>query len=64
MTNFRQLIDDARRERGWSVYRLANEAGMNQQTVARFINGERDITQDRLAKLLDALDINVSPKPD
>jgi plasmid maintenance system antidote protein VapI len=49
---------------GWTKYRLAQESGVAQAVVGRFINGERDLkleTADKLCRVL-GLRLVGSPK--
>lgn len=48
-------LKEAIRGSGKSVYQIANDAGISQIVISRFLSGERDIrmaTADRLAKAL------------
>jgi DNA-binding phage protein len=50
-----QALRDALRSSGESMYQIAQEAGVSQIVVSRFLSGERDIrmaTADRLAQAL------------
>ena len=61
--DFRQQIDAARRERGWSYARLAREAGLTGanpgRTVQRYLTGGRDTSGARIAALMAALGLDV-----
>ena len=50
-----QQIRELAKQDGRSSYRLALDAGIDQAAVLRFIRGDRDLRDDRLAKLCDAL---------
>jgi len=38
MADIIKKINDEREKRGWSVYRLASEADLNQQTIHKWLN--------------------------
>jgi hypothetical protein len=51
-------------ERGWTRYRLAQEAGMTRTTVLNFLDVGRSIGSDKLSRLFGVLDLVVVPKED
>jgi transcriptional regulator with XRE-family HTH domain len=59
--DLRQIILDAMKKQGMSQYRLAKLSGVSQQTVNRFCRGERDLTSQRVEKLLAALSLRIDP---
>jgi transcriptional regulator with XRE-family HTH domain len=44
---------------GRTVYAIAKAAGLEQRTLGRFANGERDLTGERLGRLMAALGLRV-----
>jgi transcriptional regulator with XRE-family HTH domain len=59
------LADRIRQEinrRGWSMYRLAKEAGVAESTASRFMRGENDPDLTTLEKYLRAIDWVVGPR--
>lgn len=52
-------IDLLRREKGWSVNRFADFAGVNSGALWRILHGERSPTVRMLQKLADALETTV-----
>lgn len=56
----RKAIDDARMEQGYSQRSLAAAAGMNQQTVNRYLKGENDLTTEHADKLLTVLGLCIT----
>lgn len=55
MINFRKEILKQLKQQGITGYRLAKEAGLPIRGVQMFLVGDRDITSERLALLLDVL---------
>lgn len=55
-TSLADLLREAARDSGMSVYRLAKEAGVDQSTLNKFLNGGRDNltleVADRLFRVL------------
>jgi transcriptional regulator with XRE-family HTH domain len=45
---------------GRTVYAIAKAAGLEQRTLGRFANGERDLTSERLGRLMAALGLRVT----
>jgi plasmid maintenance system antidote protein VapI len=62
-TTLPDQIRAAIRSDGRSVYALAKAAGLEQRTLGRFANGERDLTSERLGRLMAALGLRVVKKP-
>jgi hypothetical protein len=52
------------KESGKTHYRVARDAGIKPEMVARFVRGERDITGATFAKLCKALGLELRPKAD
>lgn len=50
-------VREARKNRGWSQARLANEAGVAENTVLQLEKGTRQTQPDKLRSILDALGI-------
>jgi len=57
--NLRKIIITEAERRGWSAYRLAQEAGLNIRTTQSYFSGERDVNSARVGKMLDALGIEL-----
>ncbi len=51
----RQAIDDC----GLTRYRIAKETGIHQETLCRFMSGERGLTTTALDTLADFLKLNI-----
>ena len=45
---------------GRTVYAIAKAAGLEQRTLGRFVNGERDLTGERLGRLMAALGLRIT----
>jgi transcriptional regulator with XRE-family HTH domain len=45
---------------GRTVYAIAKAAGLEQRTLGRFANGERDLTSERLGRLMAALGLRIT----
>ena len=58
--DIRQIVDRRRERLKMTQYRLAKEAGVHQQTISRFLRGDRDITTGILARLLAALGLQIT----
>jgi plasmid maintenance system antidote protein VapI len=52
-------LRDAIRESGKTHYRVGKDAGIKPDIVARFVNGQRDITGKTFAKLAQALGLEL-----
>ena len=59
---FRKIIQAEVTRQGLSGYRVAKLAGIPMRTVQAYLAGERDLTGERLAKLADALGLELRPK--
>jgi plasmid maintenance system antidote protein VapI len=59
MTTLPDQIRDAIDADGRTVYAIAKAAGLEQRTLGRFVNGERDLTGERLGRLMVALGLVV-----
>ena len=57
----KKAIEDELERRGWSRYRLTKELGdkMPARTVYAYLSGERDISSERVSKILKALDLKI-----
>lgn len=53
-------IDDLRKERGWSVYRLADEAGITQSTIANMFSRKTLPSISTLQEICQAFNISLS----
>ena len=60
-TSFPELIRDAIRRDGRSVYRLALDCGVNQGVLGRFVRGERDMNLRTAEKVCRALGLELRP---
>ena len=54
------LLRNARKEKGWTIYRLAKEAGLSCGHVSRIENALVIPTADILQRITQALDVCVS----
>lgn len=54
-----RIKEVARKKKAWSLYRLAKELGLPQQTVYSWANGRTQPSYDNMDKLCDALDCTV-----
>lgn len=54
-----RIKEVARKKKGWSLYRLAKELGLPQQTVYSWANGRTQPSYENMDKLCDALDCSV-----
>ncbi|MEB3245768.1 MAG: helix-turn-helix transcriptional regulator [Vampirovibrionales bacterium] len=50
----------AKQRKGWSLYRLAKELGIPQQTVYSWASGRTQPSYDNLDLLCDALECNIN----
>ena len=48
---------------GVTRYRIAQEAGIEESTLSRFVNGERGLSLAVLARLADYLGLELSARP-
>ena len=62
MYNVVKRIDKLRKERGWSIYRLATETGLSQQTIHAWYDPKRSTipTVATIENLCDAFSISLS----
>lgn len=56
--DFRRLLRASRHVRGWSMERLATEAGIDHSLISRIESGARNPTRDTIARLARALDLD------
>lgn len=54
-----RIKEVAKKKKTWSLYRLAKELGLPQQTVYSWANGRTQPSYDNMDKLCDALDCTV-----
>lgn len=54
-----RIKEVAKKKKGWSLYRLAKELGLPQQTVYSWANGRTQPSYENMDKLCDALDCTV-----
>ena len=54
-----RIKEIARKKRSWSLYRLAKELGLPQQTVYSWANGRTQPSYDNMDKLCEALDCTI-----
>ena len=54
-----KIKEVARKIKGWSLYRLAKELGLPQQTVYSWANGRTQPSYENMDKLCDVLDTEV-----
>lgn len=54
-----KIKDVARSHKGWSLYRLAKELGLPQQTVYSWANGRTQPSYENMDRLCDALSCGV-----
>ena len=60
MTTLKIRIKEvARKKKGWSLYRLAKELSLPQQTVYSWANGRTQPSYENMDKLCNALDCTV-----
>ena len=57
----KKAIEDELERRGWSRYRLTKEleGKMPARTVYAYISGERDLSSERVSKILKAIDLKI-----
>ncbi len=60
MTDFRSLIHDAMERQGVTQMALAALTGVRQHRISEYLAGKRDMTGENIAKLFDALGLEVS----
>lgn len=53
-------IEELRKERGWSIYKLAEESGITQSTLANMFSRKTLPSISTLMQLCDAFDISLS----
>lgn len=52
------ILYDALACKGWSQKKLADETGISESTVSRYLNGERVPKVNNIHKISDALDLD------
>jgi len=58
---FHKIIVDELRRRGWSGYRLSEEAGLPQRAIQFYLAGEHDILAGRLETICRVLGLELRP---
>ena len=61
-TYLERRLQEAFRQSGWSIYRLAKDSGVSQPVVSRFVNGKRGITLATASKLAEVLGLELVAK--
>jgi transcriptional regulator with XRE-family HTH domain len=59
-TTLPDQIRAAIRSDGRTMYAIAKAAGLEQRTLGRFCSGERDLTGERLGRLMAALGLRIT----
>lgn len=59
--NIRQIIMDEMARQGVTQRALQEMTGVLQHRISEFLTGRRDVNAETLAKILDALDIELRP---
>lgn len=52
-------IREYRKEKGWNLERLAEEVGVHQVTVSRYELGKREVSEEKLSQIANALEVSV-----
>jgi len=60
MNEVTQRIDQLRHERGWTVYKLAQEADLNEQTIRNWFSNKTYPLIPAIKKICDALGITMA----
>ena len=60
--SFRKIIGTEVTRQGLSGYRVAKLSGIPMRTVQAYLAGSRDLTGERLARIVDALGLELRPK--
>jgi len=60
MNRYTMRIDKLRRDRGWSVYKLAQESGLSAPTIHQWLETETVPTLFALEQICDALKITLA----
>ena len=58
--NVLKKIDDLRKERGWSLYKLSEESGVSQSTLTNMFVRETNPSLNTLSLICDAFEITLS----
>ena len=58
----REMIQDAHRASGRSIADVARESDLQQPTLSRYLSGKRELTSERLGRLLKTLGFSVQHK--
>jgi len=62
MSGFREIVKREAGRRGLSCYRLGKMTGLRIRSIQAYFAGKTDMTGERLAKLCDALDLELRRK--
>jgi transcriptional regulator with XRE-family HTH domain len=60
--SFRKIIRAEVTRQGLSGYRVAKLSGIPMRTVQAYLAGSRDLTGERLARIVDALGLELRPR--
>lgn len=62
MKDYKQVIQQKRKEKGWSQYRLAKEADIAQSFMNEIESGRKTPSLDVFFRICDALEIELFPE--
>ena len=54
------VVQEARKRKGWTQYKLAKESGVSREMIAKFELGKHSPTLSTLLKLLSALSLKLT----
>ena len=54
------VVQEARKRKGWTPYKLAKESGVSREMIAKFELGKHSPTLSTLLKLLSALSLKLT----
>lgn len=57
-----KIVVERMKAKKMTAYKLAKLTGISNQTVGNFVAGTHQMRSDKLAKVLDALDLEIRPK--
>lgn len=57
--DFRKIVKQAMKTKGWTAYRLAKESGVDENSVRFWLNKRNDTSTAKLALMLEALGITI-----
>ena len=58
--NLVYVVQEARKRKGWTQYKLAKESGVSREMIAKFELGKHSPTLSTLLKLLSALSLKLT----